>query len=322
MARRIIYILALTSALCFYALYPYWFAGYLLFVLVLLTPFDLILGLPGMLARKVALACPGMLDQGMDGTLTITTLVSRPFPARCIKLRLRETGDGFTATRCFKCGAGKGARYELPIDTAHSGVLSFKLKHIWTVSPLGLFSLPVRVNRKASVLIMPAPIKPLRVAALPRGVVFCPKPGGGFSEDYDLRPYRHGDLIRNIHWKVSAKVDALVTKEPLVPPPHSRLVQAIQWDTARERDLILGRLRWISDYLLKWEMPFYVKIGDDGPIVEVDDPADLTNYIFHVLNGTSRMLTACASLPPRFAWVYRVDARETEETGTEEKKAV
>jgi len=307
--RRITYISALTGAMCFYALYPFWFSGYLLAVLLLLTPFDLLLGLPGMLARRVALASPNMLEQGMCGKLTITTLLLKPFPAGCLKLRLRETGDGFTARRRIICGSAKGSRYELPIDTSHSGVITYELKRIWTVSMIGLFSLPVRVDRLASVLVMPAPVRPPRIAALPRGVVFIPKPGGGFSEDYDLRPYREGDQVRSIHWKVSAKTGNFIIKEPLAPPPHSRLVEAVQWKTPGERDIILGRLRWVSNYLLKWEMPYYVKAGDGGPIAEIGNEADLTSYIYHILSGASYTLPACPHLPSRFAWVFRIDGR-------------
>jgi len=312
--RRIVYILALTGASCFYALYPFWFSGYLLLVLLLLIPFDLILGLPGMLTRRVALTAPNIIEQGAEGSLTITTLLKRPFPARCVKLRIRESGDGRNVKRRVTCGASRGSKHEMKIDTKHSGVITYQLKYIRTVSLIGLFSMPVRVNRNASVLIMPAPVKPPHVAALPRGVVFYPKPGGGFSEDYDLRQYRQGDLIRNIHWKASAKVGTLIVKEPLVPPPHSRLIEAAQWKSASERDLILGRLRWISDYLLKWEMPYYLKIGDDGPIVEVDEAADLTHYIYNTLSGRPHELKPPgAPLPVYFAWVFRIDAREEEE---------
>jgi len=278
-------------------------------VLLLLLPFDLLLGLPGMLTRRVALAAPGMLEQGSEGNLTITTVQSKPFPARCIKVRIRESGDGHKSRLRLLCGAERGSVREVEIETKHSGVATFELRRIWTVSVIGLFSLPVRVNRKVSVLILPAPQAPPHLAALPRGVVFCPKPGGGFSEDYDLRPYRQGDMIRNIHWKVSAKAGELIVREPLAPPPHSRLVQAAQWKTPRERDLILGRLRWISDYLLKWEMPFYLRIGDSGRVLEISQPEDLMDYIYHILEGTQHTLPACASLPVRFAWVFRIDSQ-------------
>ena len=310
--RRIIYILSLTGAICFYALYPFWFSGYLFTLILLLMPFDLLASLPGMVTRRAVIAAPNILEQGADGKLVITTILRNKFPARCIKLKLFESGDGFFVKRRIICGAGRGSRHEKTIDTSHSGIVAYELKRIWTVSLIGLFALPVRVNRRVSVMVLPAPVKPFFIAALPRGQVFYPKPGGGFSEDYDLRPYRQGDLIRSIHWKASAKVDNLIVKEPLIPPPHGRLVETLQWKTARERDLILGRLRWISDYLLKWEMPFFVRIGEDGPIAEITEAGDLMNYIFHILDGTPNALPVCTSLPAHFAWVFKVDVREEE----------
>jgi len=304
----------LTGAISFYALYPYWFSGYLFAVLLLLMPFDLLLGLPGMLTKRVALAAPNILEQGAEGNLQITTLQQkRQFPAKCIKLRVSVSRDGVLSRQRLICNAKRGSRYDMPIDTKHSGVTTFELKRIRTVSLIGLFALPVRVSRKVSTLILPAPVRPPHVTSLPRGVVFRPKPGGGFSEDYDLRPYRQGDQIRSVHWKISAKFDSLIIREPLVPPPHSRLIETVSWNGASERDLILGRLRWISDYLQKWELPYFLRIGSDGPVAEITQPADLTEYIYRYLEGTVRSLPAPAALPAYFAWVFKVDAAEVAE---------
>jgi hypothetical protein len=87
----------------------------------------------------------------------------------------------------------------------------------------------------------------------------------------------------------------------------------VRWNGARERDLILGRLRWISNYLLKWELPYYVRLGDDGPVAEITRAEDLMNYIYRVLDGTPQSIPAPASLPARFAWVFRVDVKEDEQ---------
>ena len=308
--RRIIYIFSLACAASFYVLYPYWFSGYLFAVMVLVVPFDFIISLPGMISRRVALAAPGMLEQGAEGKLVITTHQSKPYPAMCIKFWLREKNDDNTTGRNVVCDAERGSVRELMIDTSRSGVTIFELKRISTVSLIGLFSIPVTINRRVSVLILPAPVRPPHVAALPRGVIFRPKPGGGFSEDYDLRPYRQGDQIRSIHWKISAKLDSLIVREPLVPPPHSRLVHAADWSGSGGRDLILGRLRWISDYLLKWEMPYYLKHGENGPIAEITHAEDLIDYIYRILDGSTQPLPTPASLPARFAWVFSVDARK------------
>jgi len=306
--RRTIYIFALACAANFYILYPFWFSGYLFAVLLLLMPFDLIISMPGMLTRRVALTAPGVLEQGMEGTLIVTTIQKRSFPARCIKARLNISGEGFSEKKRFVCAAQRSSRHELAIDTSHSGVIVYEIKRIWTVSLIGLFALPAPVHRKVGILVLPLPVRPPYVTALPRGVVFHPKPGGGFSEDYDLRQYRQGDQIRSIHWKVSAKVDSLIIREPLVPPPHGRFVETTKWNDAKERDIVLGRLRWISDYLLKWEMPYYVRLGEGAPVTEITESGDLTEYIFRVLSGSTQSVQPPASPPSHFVWVYRVDA--------------
>jgi len=149
------------------------------------------------------------------------------------------------------------------------------------------------------------PAKPPNTVALPRGVILRPKPGGGFSEEHDLRPYRNGDTMRSVHWKVSAKFDSLTIREPLIPQAHSRLLHAARWSGARERDLILGRLRWVSGFLLEWELPHFVKLGDGGPIADIAKVEDLHDYLYLLLGGMPEAIPIPA-VPVRFAWVYKV----------------
>ena len=316
-AYRVVYIFALAGAASFYALYPYWFSGYLFFVLLLMLPFDLLAGLPGMLTRRAALTAPEMLEQGAHGVLSITTLQNHRYPAKYVKAYLRESYNGYIQKRRYLCGAAGGDRRDIALDTTHSGVMVYELKKIRTVSLIGLFSLPSKMRGKVTVLILPLPVRPSRVTALPRGVVNRPKPGGGFSEDYDMREYLPGDQIRSIHWKLSAKTDQLVVREPLVPPPHSRLVETEWWRDANERDLILGRLRWVSDYLLKWEMPFYVKCGPNGPMTEITHEREMTQYIFHMLTGSVQSVQAPVSPPAQFTWVFKIDAKPAPTPGAE-----
>jgi len=252
---------------------------------------------------------PKVLEQGADGNVVVTTLQERKFPARYVKAWLRISGDGFLSWRRLLCEAISGSRYEIAANTSRTGVTCYAIKRVWTVSLIGLFSIPVNVHCKASMIVLPAPIKPPNTITLPRGIILRPKPGGGFSEDYDMRPYRHGDQIRSIHWKISAKLDSLIIREPLVPPAHSRLIQTVQWDGARERDLILGRLRWVSDYLLKWELPYFMKLGKDGPVAEITKAGDLVDYLYHVLDNEAHKIPKPVSLPSRFEWVMKVDAK-------------
>ncbi|MCL2151428.1 MAG: DUF58 domain-containing protein [Oscillospiraceae bacterium] len=306
--RRITYTSALIGLALFYILYSHWFSWYLLVLFLLLIPFDLAFSLPGMLTRRITIIAPNVLEQGSHGILAIVAYKKKPFPARCIKAWLKIYNDDFKTMRRFVCGAERGNRYEVEIDTSRSGLTVFEIKRIWIVSLIGLFSMPATVNCRSTVLVLSAPARPANIIALSRGVILRPKPGGGFSEEHDLRHYRSGDPIRSIHWKLSAKFDSLIIREPLVQPPHSRLIIIESWNGAQERDVILGRLRWVSDYLLKWDMPYFIRFGDDGSIEEITKAEDLIDFLRRSLDVKKLTLPAYGSVPTRFSWIFRVNA--------------
>jgi len=225
---------------------------------------------------------------------------------------MHVTGDDFSIICKLICPAEIDEKREVTIDSTKSGLTVFEIKRFKVISLLGLFSYPVNVKLRSSVLVLPQPIKPANTVALQHGILLRPKPGGGYSEEHDMRPYRIGDPVRSIHWKVSAKYDSLIIREPLIPPPHSRLVHISKWEDSDQRDLILGRLRWISDYMLKWQMPFYIKYSDETAIAEVKEESDLIEYLRCVLDKTADKSTGkevtAASLPSRFSWVFRIDS--------------
>ena len=308
--RRITYIVALTGSAVFYSLYPFWISRYIFVLIIMMIPFDLLLSLPGMLTKRVALSLPRVMEQGAQGAVVITTYQQKWFPAGRIKAKLRVSGDDFSAKRSILCSPDRDSKYELDIDSSHSGVSVFEIKRIRTTSLFGLFATPIRVNRRAVALILPAPIKPPNIVSLPRGVILRPKPGGGFSEDSELRPYRPGDPIRTIHWKLSAKHDSIIVREPLAPPAQSRLIIIERWNGARERDITLGRFRWLSDYLLKWELAYCVKLGDDGQVTEISGNEDFLEFLYRTLDDNTSSIAIPTSVPARFSWVFRLDAKE------------
>jgi len=322
--HRLIYAFSLVASIIFYVLYPPWISWYIFILLLLLLPFDLIISLPGMLTKGLLLSSPFVLEKDSDAVLTLTTTHSKSFPVRCIIVKVYVTGDGFSTVCKLKCPAESDSRREVTIDTTRSGVTIFEVKRFWTVSMIGLFSLPVNTKIKAKVLILPQPVQPANTLSLKQGTHLRPKPGGGFSEEHDIRMYQQGDPVRSIHWKISAKFDSIVIREPLVPPPHSRLIQIMKWDGALERDLILGRLRWVCDYMLKWQMPFYVRLDDDIVIAEVKQEEDLIDFLSFVLdasaNKTAYIMNAINTRPPRFSWVFRVDAGSETRPAADEKE--
>jgi len=309
--RRIIYILTLILVFFFYILYPPWLSWYLFVMMLLLPLFDLLISLPGMLSKTILLSAPTVLEENAEASLIVTVVHLRSFPVRCVGLRLHMSGDDFDSKTTVYCSAGADDRTEIPIDTSRTGLTIFQLVRLSTISLLGLFSLKVNKKSTVKVFVLPPAIIPKSTFMLPRGLTLRPKPGGGFSEDHDLREYRNGDSIRSVHWKISAKYDDLMVREPLVPPNHSRLIHIMEWNSQEQKNLILGQLRYLTDYLLERDMPFYVKYADKESVAEVTKEEDLIDFLSDVLDAESRDSIYCPNLPTRFAWVYRIDGKDT-----------
>ena len=306
--HRLIYVFLLVTSFIFYMLYPPWISWYLLVLLLLLLPFDLFASLPGMLTKKLMMSVPDVLEKNDEAVLKLITIHKKSYPVRCIRVKLLVTGDDFSTLCRLRCSAESDMQREVTIDTSRSGITLFTLKRISTISLLGLFSLPVSAGEKKSVLVLPPPLKPENTVALQHGTRLVPKPGGGFSEEHDMREYRQGDPIKSIHWKVSAKFDSLIIREPLVPPPHSRLVHITPWKNSSECDLILGNLRWITDFMLSRQMPFYVKYGEKSTIAEITQETDLVEFLHSIFNDTVSKQIISDQIPSRFSWVFRIDA--------------
>ena len=306
--NRLIYIISLIAAFFFYFLYPPWISWYILVLLLLLMPLDLLISLPGMFRVSIMMSAPYVTQKDADTVLVLTLTHSKSWPVRCVIAKLHVTGDGFSTICRIRCSPEEEGRREVTIDTSQTGVTVFELKRISSVSLIGLFSLPVNAGSRVAALVLPPPVMPANTIALQHGTHLRPIPGGGFSEEHDMREYRPGDPVRSIHWKVSAKFDSLIIREPLAPPPHSRLVHIIKWNGAFERDLVLGCLLWVSDYMLKWQMPYYIQFDDKATIVEVKQKNDLIDFLHSVLDGESKKAATLDSLPSRFSWIFRIDA--------------
>ena len=309
--HRILYQIALLTSLVFYVLYPLWFSGYLLVLLLLLMPFDLLVSLPGMLTKRVMLAAPKMLEQNGGGALWVVMTQGTWFPAGCVKMRLSETSDEGVVIHSLRCASELGSRYELAINTSRSGFTAFAFDRYWVTSLIGLFSIPVNASGRAGLLVMPAPQKPPRTLHLPRVPALRPVQSGMFSEEHDLRPFRKGDPIKSVHWKLSAKHDSLVVREPLLPIQHSRLIHISPWGSeAFERDLVLGRLRWVSNYLLKRGLHYYVRFEDSGPAAEITVFSDLIDYLSHMLDDECHEPPSSGAPPEKFSWIFQIDGAD------------
>ena len=132
-----------------------------------------------------------------------------------------------------------------------------------------------------------------------------PKPGGGYSEIHDHRPYRPGDPVKGIHWKLSLKSDELIVREPMEPIRRSVVLAVRTPRGPAARAKTLGSLRYLSSWLVDHSVDHTVLWMDGEEVVRAEIHAE--DDVIAALTGaclvpeTSRPLPA--HLPMKAAWL-------------------
>ena len=112
------------------------------------------------------------------------------------------------------------------------------------------------------IYILPKPVEVTGISSLQRQLAhrWRPKPGGGFSENHELRLYRPGDRLNQVHWKLSAKTGKLILREPMEPQRGLVLLTMTLRGTPEELDRKLGRMIWLGNHILCQEIPFELRV--------------------------------------------------------------
>ena len=261
--------MTLLGCLVFYAFYKQWFAWLLLLTVLLLPWFSL----------AVSLRCPDRVR--MDVPLrTALELKSKfvPPPVSCrIKLRNSLTDARYVGA--------PGER----IPTEHCGLMTISYDRLLVYDYLGLFCRRLRKGDSCTVYITPKPVPCGKVPDHAGKALsgWRPKPGGGFSEHHELRLYRPGDDLRNIHWKLAAKTGKLVYREAMEPLRKGRLLTMTLCGTPKQLDRKLGQLFYLSQELLARQMDHEIlcHTADGAVRFTVTDAAGWEQGLFAILRS-------------------------------------
>ena len=250
-AERIVYATALALCGMLYLVWGEWLLWVLLAALLGLPFVSVTLSLPAIYAFQTAPSGPKHITQGEEGTLALMGRCSRPVPPFRGALALRHS---FT---------GKRSRYrgDRGIPTDHCGSLHITVEKARVCDYLGLLSFPVRNPGTASVIIRPRPIPS-------QGAPASPTAGQLRTGEEELRPYRPGDSLKGIHWKISARIDTLTFRERSFrqgPGPGIRVTLS---GTPETLDRKLGQLLSRGEAYLKEGTPFFLEaITGEGRLV-------------------------------------------------------
>lgn len=239
--RWILYLAVWSGCLTFYYAYREWLSWIVLVAITLLPLFSLLISLPAMLLAKMQVNMPPCVTAGTPLSMVLTLHAPMPLP----RWRVRILAVHSLTGKRWLLQPGGG------FPTEHCGALDCKISRSWIYDYLGLFRLPVKAPPAFRVILRPRPVRPDRIPDVERylSAAWRPKPGGGFSENHELRLYRPGDNLRQIHWKLSSKTGNLVFREPMEPNGSRALLWLSLSGDADLLDKKLGQLLWLSGYL-------------------------------------------------------------------------
>lgn len=246
--RWFVYLAALLGSLVFFMANQGWLAWLLLMAVLWLPLASLLLSLPAMLTAQVQ-SCN-------NGTVPLSTLVMAqvkvtcplPMPSYRCKVRIKRMTTG--ESRYLRIGSA------LPTD--HCGQLKCTPARSWVYDYLCLFRFPIRKIQESTLTVRPAPVEiPLQkelATLLSRS--WRPKPGGGYAENHELRLYRPGDSLNQVHWKLTAKTGKLTVREAMEPAASRILLTLALRGDEKQLDEKLGKLLWLGNHLLQMGMRF------------------------------------------------------------------
>ncbi len=271
------YLTALVASLVFFWAYRQWASWVLLMTILSLPVLSLLVSIPAMGRMELRVRCPERLSLGQDGVVSLLGHSNLPHPV--VQGRLRCTN--YMTGQSFRLRSGEA------IPSEHCAAWHIQPEKARVCDYLGLFSWKVRRTQSAFTYVQPQDNPMNTPPDLSRYLAnaFKPKPGGGYSENHELRLYRPGDNLHQIHWKLTAKTGKLILREPLEPIQGKAVVSLELSGDEDTVDAKLGRLQWLCRFLLQNQVKHEIHCltADGTKIYLISDSQHITKALLDIL---------------------------------------
>lgn len=278
--NRFSYFAALFCCVLIHLVYRQWMGWILLLTVLLLPFFSLLCSLPALLTMELRLSGPKSVLIGIPTPVSLVGNCRFPLPYYRYQLEVQRT----ITNEQFLLEMGDY------LPTEHCGDLRCRVKKAWAYDYLGLFRFRVRQTRPATFKVRPISDKVSNLPNLNRqlAMTWRPKPGGGFAENHEMRLYRPGDKLNQIHWKLTAKTGKPIVREPMIPHGRQAVITLCITGGVAVLDRKFARLLGVSRYLLLMKVPHYIQAltGSGMRKLPVDDEPSLMRAVDALLGAT------------------------------------
>lgn len=311
--NRFLYCMSLLLAVVFYFASSAWASWVLLLMIAALPWVSLIFSLPAILTCRMSASLQAMTEQGERTLLHIRVSSLRwlAAPEMRMTLNLRSRDQERNIRFLSHLSRADGI---LAVPTADCGWLQPEFSKGKVYDFLCLFCFKVKVPEVAPMAILPPALAPDPMPDLEQllNQQLKPKPGGGYSEIHDHRPYRPGDPVKGIHWKLSVKTEELIVREPM-DPIRRQVILAVRTPRGPEkRERVLGSLRFLSGWLLERGIAHDVvwMDGDHLRKATVEDQAGSLAALAGACLAPEDSLRLPDTLPYKADWLCRLGEEE------------
>lgn len=152
-----------------------------------------------------------------------------PAAKLCCRIRLINdlTGEEHVLEQLTGIGPGRDVRQDFLMESACCGRVYVHVETAKLLDYFGLFALKVPMKASARITILPelfsCEVTTGQMSAVSDDSTVSRR-GDDRTEVFQLREYQSGDDIRQIHWKLSSKLDTLILREPSQSVSRSLLV--------------------------------------------------------------------------------------------------
>ena len=184
------------------------------------------------IAFSISIKQSGTKHQGIKGELTVKNNGILPLvQLRCVmQIKNLLTGESFEQPASFSVKPFDSRSFNFTINSKHCGHLRISFKKVLAIDYFGITRFRKKFSKSYDAIVSP---EGFEIRVIPSSEYYSPeeseeyvpnKAGSDVSEVHQIRAYRPGDSLRQIHWKLTAKADEIMVKEAGEPLKYNMLL--------------------------------------------------------------------------------------------------
>lgn len=263
--RRATYGAALLAAVVLHLAYGQYVTQYILLFLVFLPILSLLLSLPAILTSRAELSGGADVQRGRSCKVRLRVDCRFFLPPDHYRITVEHRNlfldSAGTRVKVQIHGTRRCEQIFTP-ETDRLGTLSYRIRSARACDYLGLFAIPIKRSGSVTLTVLPNAEQPVPMPTLLEDSECIQKPKPiGFSEEHELRPYREGDAVNLIHWKLTEKMDAPIVREPQELLRRKVVLSMDLLTDYPAQQSVLEQLCFLSGLLIEQNIPYLLRYG-------------------------------------------------------------